>query len=303
MAIITDDLHRSGNDYLLELLGEKILFRKSDYIIENPLYRYRPNISRAVEEIATGRVYLSESDRQNDPFDSSYATDDSSLLQEEYKIDLLLECIAIYLNKEKSLIRDAWLEYGGKPVSDRLSVQSFIQEFSKCASTSEDRIMYGIKYILDNHTRRHGFGYKIACFSESPASIPMWAYYANCHEGVCLKYDTSRLSANPEEMELKKAFCKVHYSDYRPKDLHGEYSLVVKSSQWAHEHEWRLICKTEENHVVVPCLSAVYLGMRFDFQKVEDIVSAIKTNGAHIDLYHCVADQTKYDLCYRKINI
>ena len=157
---------------------------------------------------------------------------------------------------------------------------------------------------LGSSQRRHDFGCKIACFSETPSSIPMWSYYANNHQGICLKYDVAKLGTDAYESELKQAFCKIHYSDYRPKDLHGEYSLlVVKSSQWTHEHEWRLICKTEETYIPVPCLSAVYLGMRFAYEHFDEIVSAIKQNGNHIDLYQCEADREKYDLCYRKIII
>ena len=303
MAIITDEPHESAREYYLACMGEKYIFRKSDFIIENSLYRYRSEITWALEEIRTGQVYLSKTDCQNDPFDSSYAMDDNMFFEEEYPIDMLLQYISAYLKTQVTAFYDKWSDYCEKALDHSISIGNFIQEFSKYTSTSETYVKQALKLTLGSYNRRHNFDYKIACFSETSTSIPMWAYYANNHKGVCLKYDMSRLNTTAEEIELKKAFCKIHYSDYRPKDLHGDYSMIVKSSQWAHEHEWRIICKTKENFIIVPCLSAVYLGINFDYQYFDDITSAIKENGNQIDLYYSVANQEKYELDYRLIRL
>jgi hypothetical protein len=44
--------------------------------------------------------------------------------------------------------------------------------------------------------------------------LSMWAYYADSHKGVCLKYDFSLLL---------------------------EFETVTKAVAWSHEQEWRII--------------------------------------------------------------
>ena len=295
MAIITDRNDSYMNEYLLSCLGESTFFRKADYIIENPLYRYRPNLKWTLEEIRTGRIHISDMSEQNDPFDSSYAISDEELEREIYPAGTLLKAIRCF-----DISDDETEILSGMDSDGDISVIEFVKTVSPWIKVPEQRIFARIKYLLGNILRHHGFGYKIACFSERKNSIPMWAYYADRHRGICLEYDVSRL---PPESELRQAFCKIHYSEYRPRDRYGEYSLVVKSAQWSHEQEWRLICKTEEDHITVPCLSAVYLGTRFDAAEVDHVVSAIKDSGKEVKLFYCEVDQERYDLQFRQILI
>lgn len=305
MAIITDPLHSVGYDYMLKRDRREALFRKIDYIVESPLYRYRPNIDRAAEEIRTGKIYLSETNKQNDPFDSSYGLTDEALLLEKHSVDLLIRCIAfIFKNKEVNELFRIWLEATGIPLSESIPVSAFAKQFSKAINRPEGHIILYLKQSMDVGNRRHEEQYRIACFSETNASIPMWAYYANDHKGVCLEYDLSRLRVEDEyENELRQAFCKVHYSEYRPRDEHNDSSLIVKSSQWAHEHEWRLICDVKSNYITVPCLSSVYLGINFDYDNIENIIAAIKSRGTGINLFACTPDQEQYRIKYVKIII
>lgn len=298
MAIITDEDYPYWDEYLL-YLGEKALLRRAEYIIENPLYRYRQTLKWSLEEIRTGRIYISDMSEQNDPFDSSYAISDEELKKEMYEARRLLKYVEYYFDYME--FPDGMLEdLYGNGLDAEISIEDFIKRVSSVVGISENRIFTGIKRFLGGIQRRHCTGYKIACFSERNNSIPMWAYYAHNHEGICLEYDIRKL---PPESELRKAFCKVHYSEHRPRDLYGAYSLVVKSSQWSHEQEWRLICKSRENYIEVPCLSAVYLGLRFNFEKADDIISAIKDSGKDVKLFCCEADQERYDLQFRQILI
>ena len=304
MAIITDSLHSTGNDYLLKQLGEKTLFRKADLIIENRLYRYRANIERAAAEIETGNIYLSDMSKQNDPFDSSYGLSDESFLSEKYPADLLILGASSTFTESVNSLKAKWEENTSIPLDESISVEEFLQQISLIVNMPEPLIKIYLKRAFTFGGRRHETQYRIACFSEEKSSIPMWAYYANDHQGVCLEYDISKLSVDDDyEFELKRAFCKVHYSEYRPKDQHGEYSLIVKSSQWSHEHEWRLICDTESNFITVPCLSAVYLGINFDTEKIGLIVDAIRASGKAVELFACQPDCEKYRIRYQKINI
>ncbi|MBO4468676.1 MAG: DUF2971 domain-containing protein, partial [Clostridia bacterium] len=275
MAIITDELHSKGIDVLHKMSGEKVLFRHPDFLQEKRLYRYRSRIIRAVEEICTGNIYLSESNKQNDPFDGSYALTDEAFLNEKYPIEFLYSYISIKFALPENY-RSLWEKVSGISFSQDISVKNFILYFSELVKKPKGYIFHFLKMFLDVGNRRNNETYKIACFSETKASIPMWAYYANNHKGVCLEYDLSRLDSNNEdENELKKAFYKIYYSDCRPTEGQKDSAFVVKGLQWAHEQEWRLICDTPDKYINVPCLSAVYLGINCAHSNFYRIVKAI----------------------------
>ena len=297
ISSILDNLKKDRDGNTLESNDKQEYLRTPNYVIEYPLYRYRSRIQWVTDEIRTGEIYLSQVDKQNDPFDSTYAITRERVKEEKHYFNDLLLGSMLYWKKYRAELSKLALE----TKHELISIDEFVKKIAKYLLLSENQVFQSLEYYLSLQERRHENAYKIACFSESKSSIPMWAYYANNHEGVCLEYDVRKL---PKDLhKLKEAFCKIHYSDYRPQDLYGTYSLVVKSSQWAHEHEWRLICKTQENYIKVPCLSAVYLGLRFDARKVGDIISAIKENGSNIKLYTCVACQDRYDLKYKEIII
>ncbi len=299
--IVNDAMHEKGMEYLFEQ-QEINFFRKSDLIIENPLYRYRSNIDYAIDEIITNNVHISTANSLNDPFDSSFTLSDDQLSEKEYDIDYLSKiCKNIGLDKDEHLLK-ACQEIKKLLNSNYTTVKQFSSIASFYLKLPLKNILKQILKFLGQDIQRPLFNYKIACFSEMNNSIPMWTYYANQHEGLCLKYNICSLNDNNiYEAELKKSFCKINYSNFRPKDMYGEYSLIVKSIQWAHESEWRLICGTKADCVYVPCLEAVYLGMRFNYDKVDDIVNALKKSDKKIDLFYCVPSNSSYSIDFSKI--
>lgn len=104
--------------------------------------------------------------------------------------------------------------------------------------------------------------------------LSMWAYYADSHKGVCLKYDFSLLL---------------------------EFETVTKAVAWSHEQEWRIIFATDEDYFPMPCLSGVYLGARIDDSNLEEIISAIKKNGSPIKLYRTHLLNDSYILTFEEI--
>lgn len=61
------------------------------------------------------------------------------------------------------------------------------------------------------------FPCKISCLSEVYDSIPMWSYYAQKHQGVCIEYDLSKLDMTTElNQQIVRNISKVHYSSIRP---------------------------------------------------------------------------------------
>jgi hypothetical protein len=80
--------------------------------------------------------------------------------------------------------------------------------------------------------------------------MPMWAHYANGHQGVCLLYDTTILSDSLHQTHL----FPVKYTKQIPDMVHEvtnkkravsfkslELCVTKKHEDWSYEKEWRLI--------------------------------------------------------------
>lgn len=97
----------------------------------------------------------------------------------------------------------------------------------------------------------------IACFSEREDDVLMWSHYADCHRGICVRFDTTRW---PMAGSLT-LLLKVAYSDDRPvlnfpsrpgTDRTEELFdvLTTKALFWSAEHEWRLMAAEKAQHMI-----------------------------------------------------
>jgi Protein of unknown function (DUF2971) len=127
------------------------------------------------------------------------------------------------------------------------------------------------------------------CFSRSPAVIPMWAHYAQNHEGFVIEVSEEKLS----EMLPEVACGDVSYSDVPIRDLSASLSMAygtskmrhtyllrqgvlhsayfTKTSCWAYEQERRLVVPekdSRENGTIIlfdvpnECVTSIVCGSR-----------------------------------------
>ena len=96
----------------------------------------------------------------------------------------------------------------------------------------------------------------------------MWSYYASNHEGVCLEFDLDKLPQNELTKQIISSTSKVHYSPIRTENLLGKGDesvvnlLASKADVWSHEHEWRIICETDQEYIPLDCITNIYVGMK-----------------------------------------
>jgi hypothetical protein len=119
----------------------------------------------------------------------------------------------------------------------------------------------------------------VACLSEQPDNLLMWAHYADMHRGFCLEFDAT---AEPFRNAVQ-----VLYSDdvpvvnpvplldpvNRPPKDYTSAALLTKSSHWSHEREWRLV-DVEVNVLRKydpTSLISIYLGCRAAPERVEQL--------------------------------
>ncbi len=272
-----------------------------------PLYRYRGNMEYAIDEIENEYVYLTPAYELNDPFDSSY------VLTYEAGLTYTLKAKS-YWNGCFFLKKEIWYkdvdeifqnsELGQKD----MTMQEFFCFLEK--KVTEQGYEFDWKktseiYFYNIHVRLYASQQGlVTSFSETGDSVIMWAYYADSHRGVCLKYEPQLLdTTNAEQKDILKAIGKVWYSKFRPKDSEGEFFPFIKAEDWAHEAEWRLFKNNVENNKLkFPCLTAVYLGVDFDYEKYYDrIISALPKKERKIDLYKFVPSSQEFALkAYRK---
>src|SRR5215471_10652627 len=96
----------------------------------------------------------------------------------------------------------------------------------------------------------------------------MWAYYADDHEGVCLRFQGTPLSTlagclPPLRVNYATEFPAVPFYDstlFRQ----AQALIATKSEAWKHEREWRIVRHQGHGEVAFPpeALDGVILGCR-----------------------------------------
>lgn len=125
--------------------------------------------------------------------------------------------------------------------------------------------------------------FKYTCLSDTDENnMPMWAYYANNHQGFCVEYllcdkqkkyvfpvtyEPERVSANAITTNLLYEYMKMREEGKEPTDTSSEanvylqmmiLSLAAKHKSWEHEKEYRIICHRED-FPAIP--SRIYIGL------------------------------------------
>ena len=224
------------------------------------LYRYRPASGEfyALNEIATGQIYLAHHKELNDPFDASSIMASKSISKYfgEYETAKFKQEFAKYFSQdisrdilEKVLSHENWYEEwlylaaekelpADKAQKAGLILNKIVlDEFAKANQAFND-LSYGML--------------RLACFTTHPYNLPMWANYAETHTGVCLEYDMKSLS----EEFICFRFFPVYYTPKLPDALQLlqtmrkkpriapfilDYVAIHKLKDWEYEDEWRLI--------------------------------------------------------------
>jgi hypothetical protein len=87
----------------------------------------------------------------------------------------------------------------------------------------------------------------ICCLSRTSDSLVMWSHYADQYGGAVVEFDASHnFFAHPIDIEYRALRPKKDLSDYLAGEPIPVSELCVKSDQWAHESEVRIVrCLTD----------------------------------------------------------
>ncbi len=272
---------------------------------EVPLYRYRGNAKHALDEIRKQYVFTNYAGDQNDPFDSCYRMTYEEAI--EYKQTVEYFFLTYWTLKSMSCyqrLRESFEKRFSTEVSLRQFSESLSYAFKEegIARPAEKIARFYYDHCMTTVNRRNFW--KIACFSEKRDSIPMWAYYAANHTGLCLKYDFGLLDKEEQYNRcIMESLHKVWYTNNRPLDPDGTFSYLIKAQDWSHEQEWRLVNWRNTDQISLPCITEVYLGIKAPLELFASTIDAIKASGRDIKLFHCYPNLQEYCIEFQAINL
>ena len=301
-------------------------FLSAQFLIDRKLYKYYSNVKYAVDCIKNRQIHLDDPSTFNDPFDAVFCCPNISMLEateseKELAQNFLEYLCAIPYNKQSKnhqamlISLNNLVLYNFESLSSKKQERSIISVIKKLYYLLNSSI-----FSLNEFTKAIDCGFvekqrvmrlncRISCFSEIKDSILMWSYYANSHNGVCIEFDLSRLDPNDElNDKILKSLTKVHYSPLRADVQHSgtlatELNFITsKADVWGHEHEWRIICETQEEYLPLDCVSGVYVGVNFNTNavKYQELIKAVNTYD-NLSIMQCKLSVDKYQLEFKEL--
>lgn len=228
------------------------------------LYRYTALASERMtwftKLVLESEIYFTPFDELNDPFDGRVRPimDDASEQQ----------------------IRDFWLglfaEQGKTPGPDDLA-----QIEHHVAHARDPEVIARAWVIHDDEMSKLG----VTCFSELRDDLPMWAYYADAHRGVCMRFRASLMLGwgGLPPMPVRYAIDRPSfYLDTRFKRMRA--MVATKAPVWSHEREWRMVHSPGKMNFDPAALDGVIMGCRITPEVERVVREVLAKRHAKLDL-------------------
>jgi hypothetical protein len=147
--------------------------------------------------------------------------------------------------------------------------------------------------------------WNICSFTTNQTSNTMWSHYADCHTGLCLTFDNSKLADN------NILACKVTYeSVFRALDFFAQpeqalLSMVTtKSSEWSYENEFRSFHEIEGKHYYdKSCLVGITFGCKTTSDDIANVKAKVQKAGFNnIEWFQAKMQTNSFDLAIEPLN-
>lgn len=271
---------------------EDVLYLHLENEVCVPLYKYYNNLDYAKDAINNHRIHFEKPESYNDIYDSAYYNKKSELLSIKYSGEKMTNLLWLCLDDNDVSSE----EFKNKILipfekTDEISIGDTIDYISKSfPNIISDTLIKSIRVMIGLDGIKQHSDYLISCFSENKDSILMWSYYADSHKGVCLEFDFGN------EVWAKKCN-KVQYSNHFNVNSKNNH-YFIKSSQWQHEQEWRIVKRGSEYEQMDNIVS-IYLGSRMAYEERQEFIKLAIQN--KLDLYLVVPNTKEYKLEFRKL--
>lgn len=292
------------------------------YRIDRKLYKYYSNAEYAIDSIKNRCIHLDDPRDFNDPFEAAFRCKYYSNLTSEENQNKVFSKVHIYISavaKKYPCHLHNEIHMAMIALMTKTDINSWtenhpiylsVRKIYDLLNTDNFRFEDFCNAINLGFLETDGLLYvncKMSCFSEVKDSILMWSYYANCHKGICVEYDLSKLDESILlNQQIVENISKVHYSPIRAdvlpsSDIFDLNFLTYKAAVWSHEHEWRIICKTQEEYLPFDCVSGVYIGSNFDVSasKYKKLIKAVNTYPS-LKIYKCKLNNQQYQIDFEE---
>lgn len=251
-----------------EEISQRILLKNAPL----KLYQYVSIDDNYKENIEKEQIWLSRSDRFNDPYDC-----------------------ALFANIEKSIENDK--DY--KELIQQYNTSIIDDGYNDLKEKIEDELDYYSKSKINKNIY-------VSCFSERNNSILMWSHYANKHTGICIEYDFKDF-CNKCKIVFPVIYTNrfENHSTIIGKENKNILFAITKAKDWRYEKEWRVIKVNRLDEyekgmsIQAPKPSAIYMGCKIskkDEEAIKDII--IEKN---IDLYKMKLSRNSFELDSERI--
>jgi len=247
---------------------------KNNYSANRVLYQYQELKDEYLGTIYDKKLFLSNPNNFNDPFDCWGAIDINAVLQLES------EELARFLFK-----------FG----KGNYSVNSIL-EVNKNAPKQLQQLISG----FDKHMNKViGEYLNCSCFTSSWDNELMWSHYADKHRGICVGFDIS----NWKSFEGYQ-FGPVQYKNQKPINLLELFNndlskftqktahqlILTKNPDWHYEKEWRLVTpKLANNKIPLNNLGLsvkeIIFGFAISLESAMEQKRLFVDKGINIDFY------------------
>ena len=261
-----------------------------------PLYKYYSNYDFAEDAITNQRIHLEYPAEYNDIYDSFMHVTSGEYLKNLYNWRKHLNTkLKAKLNSKYHKMLDSWRDIDPENHASIYSFYEYAIEQDEMIDKKE--LLEQCINAVSNQGLVRSQNVKVSCFSERKDSLLMWAYYAKNYTGVCLEFD-----AKSDPM-LNKFCSKVQYlhtifCDDNPGSKFDD-NYFIKSYEWAHEQEWRLVTATDEEYFHTESLRSIILGTKLPVDQLRRFIDlGVKHN---LNVYHMVPDKQEFKLLFTQL--
>lgn len=209
-----------------------------------------------------------------------------------------------------------------KHVQDKLSYDALLKLAQEVIGPDFKKAFYDFMEMLtpmirSTWTEKFTNTFGIFSLTEKPDNLLMWAHYAASHEGFVIGFDSDQPCFHEKNRpgdELHH-IRKVEYRENRPalafSEISGTEILMIKSTQWSYEQEWRIIRHLQEANKIIQAhpypihlfqfpsaaVSEIILGCRMNEEKREDITKILMSDSfRHVQIHQAKSDEIEFKL-------
>lgn len=143
----------------------------------------------------------------------------------------------------------------------------------------------------------------VYCASAISDNILMWSHYAQNHEGVCLQFDAS-IGPFSQAQKVAYTHLRPHLGWKDGEDAKLDKTLLVKSSHWEYEQEWRIIQPGAGGHVLVlpaTALTGIAVGAKASAATMQRIRRWNGERKVQLKVFKAFLSPTTYSLDLREV--